>query len=117
MSVKLAKHMFKKYRWTIFGNIGPTYKNSRADKDLPFLKLFNGARKMVKHGWICELVLKLKTPNGKVYYIQCTTCQDKEQVDFLSNCEVGFSNVYSVKRHVRGKQYQEFIKKPRAQAE
>ena len=36
---------------------------------------------------------------------------------FISNCEVGFSNGYSVKRHVRGKQDQEIINGPCDQAE
>ena len=116
-SVKLAKHMFKKYGWTIVGTVVPTDKKSISDEDIPFLKLSNGARKMVNRGWLHEAYLKLKIPNGKVYYIQCRTWRDKKQVKFISNCEVGFSNSYSVKRHVRGKRYREIINGPRAQAE
>ena len=47
-SVKLAYHIFENYGWKIVGNIVPTDKKSRSDKDLPFLKLSNGAREMVK---------------------------------------------------------------------
>ena len=34
--VKLAKHMFIKYGWTIMGTIVSTDKKSREDKDIPF---------------------------------------------------------------------------------
>ena len=43
-SMKLAKHMFERYSWTIVGTIVPTDKKYRADHDIPFLKLSNGAR-------------------------------------------------------------------------
>ena len=33
-SVKLAKHMFEKYNWTIVCTISPTDKKSREDKDI-----------------------------------------------------------------------------------
>jgi len=36
-SVKLAKHMFDQYGWTIMGIIVPTNKESREDNDIPFL--------------------------------------------------------------------------------
>ena len=68
-SVKLAKHMFLEYGWTIVGTIVPTDKKSRADEDIPFLKMSNGARMNVERGWYREAVLKLKAPRGKVYYI------------------------------------------------
>ena len=70
--------MFEKYEWKIVGNIVTKDKKSRADEDLMFLKMFNDARKMFKSGWLREAVLKLKTPNGKVYYIQCITWRDKK---------------------------------------
>ena len=35
-SVKLAKHMFEKFGWTIVGTIVPTDKKSRADEDVLF---------------------------------------------------------------------------------
>ena len=81
------------------------------------MKLLNGTRKMVKRRWLSEAIFKLKTPNGKVYYIQFTTWQDTKQVTFLSNCEMGFRNGYSVKRQVSGKQGREITDGPRAQAE
>ena len=116
-SVKLVKHMFIKYGWSVVGTIVPTDKKSRQDEDIPFLKLSNGARNSVKRGWFREAVLKLKTPTGKIYYIQCTTWRDKKQVCFLSSKEAGFSTGLSVKRHVRGKKDREIIDRPRAQLE
>ena len=79
-SIKLAKHMFNNYGWTIVGTISPTDKKSRQDEDIPFLKLSNGARLGVKRGWFREAVIKLKSTAGKYYYIQCTTWRDKKQV-------------------------------------
>ena len=101
-SVKLAKHMFEKYSWTIVGTIFPTDKKSREDEDIPFIKLSNGARLGVERGWFCEAVIQLKSPTGKAYYIQCTTWRDKKQVCFLHNCDVGASVGLSVMRHVKG---------------
>jgi hypothetical protein len=100
-SVKLAKHMFDEYGWTIVGTISPTDKKSRADEDIPFLKLSNGARNGVKRGWFREAVIKLRAKSGKDYYIQCTTWRDKKQVCFLSSNEVGSSIGLSVLRHVK----------------
>ena len=40
-SIKLAKHLFEKYRWTLVGTIVPTDKKTREDHDIPFLKLSN----------------------------------------------------------------------------
>ena len=51
MSVKLAKHMYENYGWTIVGTISATDKKSREDEDIPFLKLSNGARLGVERGW------------------------------------------------------------------
>ena len=116
-SVKLAKHMFEKYGWTIVGTISATDKKSRQDEDIPFLKLSNGARDKIERGWYREAVLKMKNPVGKVYYIQCTTWRDKKQVCFLSNCDVGSSKGCSVFRHVKGKKARIEIPGPRAQAQ
>jgi hypothetical protein len=49
-SVKLAKHLFEKYRWTLVGTIVPTDKKTREDHDIPFLKLSNGARNQLDRG-------------------------------------------------------------------
>jgi len=38
-SIKLAKHMYEKYGWTIVGTIVPTDKKHREADDFPFLKL------------------------------------------------------------------------------
>jgi hypothetical protein len=38
-SIKLAKHLFEKYRWTLVGTIVPTDKKTREDHDIPFLKV------------------------------------------------------------------------------
>jgi hypothetical protein len=43
-SMKLAKHLFEKYRWTMVGTIVLTDKKTREDHDIVFLKLSNGAR-------------------------------------------------------------------------
>ena len=43
-SVELAKHMSKKYGWTIVDTIIPTDKKSREDEDVRFQMLSNGAR-------------------------------------------------------------------------
>ena len=74
----LAKHMFKEYGWTIVGFIVPTYNNSSADHDITFLKLSNGARNGLQQVWYHDSDIKLKTPTGKAYYIQCTTWCDKK---------------------------------------
>jgi len=113
-SVKLVKHMFEQYGWTIVETIVPTDKKSREDDDIPFLKLSNGAGNGVKQGWYREAVLKVKTKHGKHYCIQCTTWCDKKQVCFLNTNQVGFSNSLSLKRHVKGKREREEIAGPRA---
>jgi hypothetical protein len=38
-SVKLAKHLFEKYRWTMVGTIVPTDKKTREDHDIPFFEI------------------------------------------------------------------------------
>jgi len=88
-SVKLAKLMYEKYRWTIVGTISATDKKSREEEDIPFLKLSNGAMMGVKRGWFREAMLKLQTPSGKSYYLQCTTWRSKKQLTFLSNAPEG----------------------------
>jgi hypothetical protein len=46
-SIKLAKHLYKEYTWSLVGTIVPTDKKQRADEDVPFIKLSNGARNML----------------------------------------------------------------------
>ena len=96
--------MFEKYGWTIVGTILTTDKKSHQDKDIPFLKLSNGTRNNVKRGWFHEAVIKLKTPSGKNYYVQCTNWCDKEQVCFLGSNRVETSDGLSVKHHNKGKE-------------
>ena len=63
-SVKLAKHLFEKYRWTMVGTIVPTDKKTCEDHDIPFLKLSNGARNGLERGWFCEACVKLSADSG-----------------------------------------------------
>jgi hypothetical protein len=96
-SIKLAKHLFEKYRWTLVGTIVPTDKKTCEDHDIPFLKLSNGARNQLDRGWFREACLRLS--EGRThYYLQCTTRKDKKQVSFLSNNKVGRSDDLTVQR-------------------
>jgi hypothetical protein len=113
-SMALAKHFFEKYRWTITGTFTPSDKKAKSDEDFPFRRLSRGAKDSVKRGWKREAVIKMKTPTGKVYYIQATTWRDKKQVCFLSTNEVGFSDGSTVKRHTRRKATRDTIDSPRA---
>ncbi|KAL9183005.1 hypothetical protein ACHAXT_004792, partial [Thalassiosira profunda] len=116
-SLRLAMHFFEKYGWTIVGTINPTDKKSRADYDIPFLKLSRGALGEVKRGWFREAVIEMKTLTGKTCYIQCTTWKDKKQVVFLNSNEIGASDGFSMYRHRRGKKTRDIIDGPRAQAD
>jgi hypothetical protein len=49
-SMKPAKHLFEKSRWTLVGTIVPTDKETREDHVIPFLKLSNGAHNQLKRG-------------------------------------------------------------------
>ena len=80
--IKLCKEFFERYGWTVVGTVTPTDKNSRADEDIPFLKLSKGARDGLERGWFREAVIKMKTKTGKTYYIQCTIWRGKKQVCF-----------------------------------
>ncbi len=96
-SMKLAKHLFEKYRWTIVGTIVPTDKKMHEDHDIPFLKLSNGACNGLERGWFHEACVKLHA-DRMPYYMQCTTRKDKKQVSFLSTNNVGRSDGMSVQR-------------------
>jgi hypothetical protein len=96
-SMKLAKHLFENYRWTMVGTIVPTDKKTREDHDIPFLKLSNGARNGLERGWFHEACLKLHAGRTS-YYVQCTSWKDKRQVSFLSTNKVGQSEGMSVQR-------------------
>ena len=67
-SVTLAKHLFEKYRWTLVGTIVPTDKKTRAEHDIPFLKLSNRARNQLDRGWFWEACIRIS--EGK----HITTC-------------------------------------------
>jgi hypothetical protein len=97
-SVKIAKHLYEKYRWTLIGTVVPTEKTSYSDdEDLPFVKLSNGARNKLRRGWFCKAYMKKNLPwSKKAYYMQCTTWKDKKQVMFLAANRVGFSQVLNV---------------------
>jgi hypothetical protein len=115
-SIKLAKLLFEKYRWTLVGTIVPTDKKTREDHDIPFLKLSNGARNQLDQGWFREACLRLS--EGRThYYLQCTTWKDIKQVLFLSNNKVGRSDDLTVQRRVRRKRTRDTIVAPQAQAD
>ena len=68
-SMKLAKHLYKEYTWSLVGTIVPTDKKQRADEDVP--KLSNGARNMLTRGWFREAYIKMTTSRPrKTHYIQ-----------------------------------------------
>jgi hypothetical protein len=90
----------------------PTDKKTRSRRDVPFLKLSNGARNAVPRGWYREAVLKMKTPTGKRFYLQCTTWRDKKQVMFLHTNTIGRSSDNYVRRHVRGVRGRQVILAP-----
>ena len=115
ISMALAKNMFNKYGWTMFGTILPTDKKSRSDHDIPFLQLSNVSRNGLKQGWYRKAVINLKTLTSKAYYIQCTTLRDKKQLCFLSPNEVGYTEEMTGKRHNKKKKKQEIISGPRTQ--
>ncbi len=102
-SIRMAKHLYEKYSWSLVGTIVPTDKKQRADEDVPFVKLSNGARNKLPRGWFREAYIKLTTPPPrKTHYIQCTTWRDKKQVMFLSNNRIGATDGLTVKRRIRG---------------
>ena len=97
-SMKLAKHLYEKYTWSLVGTIVPTDKKQRADEDVPFIKLSIGARNMLSRGWFQEAYTKMTASRPrKTHYIQCTTWRDKKQVMFLSNNRIGAKETYSWK--------------------
>ena len=101
-SMKLAKHLYDKYKWTIIGTMVPTEKKSPADQDVPFAKLSKGAMRKLNRGWCREACIEMKSPDGARYYIQHTTWKDKKQVTWLNTHRVKKSEGYSVKRYVKG---------------
>jgi hypothetical protein len=113
--IKLCKEFFEEYGWTVVGTVTTTDKKARADEDIPFLKLSNGARDGVERGWYREAVIKMVTKHRRVYYIQCTTWRDKKQVCFLSTNKVGASHGLTVKRHTKRRAQRETLAAPRAQ--
>ena len=90
-SMALAKSMFKKYRWEIFGTITPTDKKSHSYHDIPFIKFQNGSRNGLQRGWYHGSEINIKNQTGKAYFIQCTTWRERKQVLFLNLNEVGYT--------------------------
>ncbi len=117
--MSVLKHLYNEYRWTCVGTIVPTEKNEWAAQDISSLKLSNGAQNMVKRGWYCKTVLKLKAEqsNQAYYYIQCTMWKDKKQDKFLSNNNVDRSVGIFMKGRVRGKKTKDVIPGPRSHAD
>ena len=72
---------------------------------------------MVPRGWFREAAIKLKTPKGKIYYVQATTWRDKKQVCFLSNSTVCASKGITVKRHVKNEPFRANLAGVHAQQE
>ena len=99
----LSNNMFNEYGWKKFGTIVPTDNKSRADHDIPFLKLSNELRNVFQRGRYCEEDINLKTPNGKMYYIQCTTWSNKKHVFALISNEVGYNEGLTVKINTKKK--------------
>ena len=92
--MKLAKLLYEKYGWTLVGTIVPTYKKSRENYGILFLKLPSCPLRDTKRGWYHEAVIGMKTRSETKYYIQSTTTwKDKKQVCFLS------SNRYLAQSH------------------
>ena len=87
-SMKLTKHLYDKYKWTIIGTMVPTEKKSPADQDVPFAKLSKGAMRKLNRGWCREACIEMKSPDGAKYYIQHTTWKDKKQVTWLNTHRV-----------------------------
>ncbi len=114
--MKLVKHLFEKYRWTMVGTIVPTDKKTREDHYIPFLKLSNGAHNGLERGWFCEACLKLHA-GCMQYYVRCTTWKDKKQLAFLSTNKVRWSEGMSVQRCIQGKWMRDTISAPQAQAD
>jgi len=69
----LAKHLCDNYGWTIVGTITPTEKKARGDHDVPYLKLSNGALKLVHRGWYRDAIVIIKSKKERKYKIQCMT--------------------------------------------
>jgi hypothetical protein len=69
MSMKLAKHLYENYNWSLIGTIALTEKKQRADEDVPSLKLSNEARNMLSQGWFHEAYIKMTTCHQKMHYI------------------------------------------------
>jgi len=115
-SVDLAKQLYMK---DTNGHLAPTEKKARKDYDVPFLKLSNGALKLVTRGWYREAVAKVQTKKGGYYKIQCTTWRDKKQVMFLHTAFVSPSkgSDTAVQRHVKGKQQRANLSAPIVQRE
>jgi hypothetical protein len=67
-SVKIAKHLCKKYQWTLVGTVVPTEKTSRSDQDLPFVKLSNSARNKLRRGWFCKAYMMKYLPRSRKAY-------------------------------------------------
>ena len=99
MPMAIAKHMFNNYGLKIIGTIVSTDKKSRANNNIPLLKLSNGSRNGFRQRWHHEGEIKFKTPTGKAYYISAQLDTTRSRF-FLSSNEVGYTEGLTVKRHI-----------------
>ena len=110
----LAYHLYKKYGYFFCGTMVPTDEKARQDKDVPFLKLSNGAKAKLERGWFRGAVIELKTDTGKIFYAQHTTWKDSKQVNFLHTSDIGSSRGLFVKRSSKGASGRRTFKAPNA---
>jgi hypothetical protein len=81
-----------------------------------WIPLANGARTHSGCGWFLEAAMQLKAPSGNcALHPSCYMARKKGC--FISTTHVGFSNGYSVKRYLGGKQEREIIDSVRTQVE
>ena len=111
----LAYNLYNKYGYYFCGTMVPTEKKARQDRDVPFLKLSNGAMAKIQRGWFQEAVIELKTDTGKIFYAQHTTWKDCKQVSFLHTSEIGASQGHFVRRSGKGQLGRSQFKAPNAQ--
>ena len=101
-SVKLAKHMFTKYGWTIVGTIVLTYKKSREDEDVPFWS-FGMVLEMVSRedgiAWPCwNCGEGVEVPRAQQYYVMFFDAVDRSDRDSSDWSTAIRTNMYYISR-------------------
>ena len=72
-TIKLTKHMYEIYGWSVVGTMTTTKKKHREKEEFPFLKMSNRALNMIPRGWFPEAAIKAQESRSSYYYIQATT--------------------------------------------